>query len=280
MTVLMQQSVPRDTSLLKFLETYIPEPASLVASNVPETAFYNQLSYYYSQNPASFAPFDSVAATDGFQSMIVAPLQEAQTLFDNSPYLTRLATFISPPQMTKDPLFLFNSDIGDVSNIHIAQGVYECGNQQYSICDAPVRLTLPDGNVERLTATPSSYCTYQMQRTLAPAVSALPALATAWQQRDVGTGVVVTDNRAMIATTLAAASAGMPGNGPAGVGGSMGAGGMSGVGGMSGAGGMTPGVARSSGCGCSVGASGEPALAGLLPVALAALLLVRRRRAR
>jgi len=281
MAALMQQSVPRDTSLLKFLETYIPEPASLVASNVPETAFYNQVAYYYSQNPAGFAPFDSVAATDGFQSMIVAPLQEAQTLFDNSPYLTRLASFISPPQMTKDPLFLFNSDIGDVSNIHVAQGVYECGDQQYSICDAPIRLTLPDGNVERLTVEPSTYCSYQT-RTLAPAVAALPALATAWQRRDVGTGVVVTDNSLMIATTLAAASAVTPGNGPAGVGGSFGAGGSTGGGGMSGAGGGAGlGSAKAgSGCGCAVANPGAPPLAGLLPVALAALLLLRRRRAR
>jgi MYXO-CTERM domain-containing protein len=279
MAALMQQSVPRDTSLLKFLEKYIPEPTSLVASNVSETAFYNQLAYYYSQNPAGFAPFDSVAATDGFQSMIVAPLQEAQTLFDNSPYLTRLATFISPPQMTKDPLFLFNSDIGDVSNVHAAQGVYECGDQQYSICDAPIRLTLPDGNVERLTAAPSTYCTYQTTRTLAPAVAALPALATAWQRRDVGTGVVVADNTLVIATTLAAASAVTPGNGPAGVGGSFGAGGSMGAGGMSGAGGsMILHSTTGGGCGCAVADSGGPALAGFLPAVFGALLLVRRRR--
>src|SRR5262249_40668976 len=151
--------VPRDTSLLKFLEKYIPEPASLVAMNVAETQFYNQLAYYYSQNPSGFAPFDSAAATDGFQSTIVAPSQEAQTLVDNAPYVTRLATFISPPQMTKDPLFLFNSDLGDVSNMHSAQAVYQCGNQQYTVCNAPVRLTLPDGTVEQMAANPSAaYC--------------------------------------------------------------------------------------------------------------------------
>jgi MYXO-CTERM domain-containing protein len=279
---LMSQRVPSDAGLLAFLEKYIPEPQTLIDRGVAPTSFYNLISYYYSTNMADFAPFDPVAATNGFATDIVAPLEEAQALFDGSPYLTRLSTFISPPQMTKDPLFVFNSDIGDVSNVHTAQGVYECGNQQYTICDAPIRLTLPDGSVERLFATPSMYCTGQLPHTLLGAVTALPALATAWQRRDVGTGVVVTDNTAIIATTLAAASAVTPGNGPAGVGGSFGAGGSTGAGGISGGGGGAGGGSSKagSGCGCVVAASGGPALAGLLPVALAVLLLVRRRRAR
>jgi len=267
MAALAQQSVPRDTSLLKFLEKYIPEPASLVAMGIPETSFYNQVAYYYSQNPGDFAPFDSVAATDAFQATIVAPLQEAQTLFDNSPYLTRLATFISPPQMTKDPLFLFNSDLGDVSMTRFAQAIYECGNQQYTMCDAPVRLVLPDGTTERMAANPSttsSYCYYQTSRTAPAQVLNSPALAMAWQRRAVGTGVVVTDNSAMIAAAVQA------GNSNPGVSGTGGVGGPAEVG-MKYEGG---------GCACAVAASGRPALAGLLPGVLAAIWLVRRRRAR
>ncbi len=278
---LMSQRVPTDAGLLAFLEKYIPEPQTLIDRGISPTSFYNQISFYYSTNMADFAPFDPVAATDGFATDIAAPLQEAQSLFDGAPYLTRLSTFISPPQMTKDPLFVFNSDLGDVSNVHAAQGVYECGDQQYTICDAPIRLTLPDGSIERLTATPSNYCSYQTSRMLASAVVALPALATAWQRRDVGTGVVVSDNTAMIATTLAAASAMKPGNGPTGAGGSLGGAGSMGTAGMSGAGGrVTVGSTRSNGCGCTVVASDGPALGGLLPAALGALLLLRRRRAR
>lgn len=251
MTALMQQSVPRDTSLLKFLEKYIPEPASLVASGVSERTFYNQVSFYYSQNPAQFAPFDSAAATDGFQTDIVAPLQEAQALFDNSRYLTRLATFISPPQMTKDPLFLFNADLPDVSNTHISQAVYECGDQQYSICDAPVRLTLPDGTTERMAMPPSTaYCYYQPSRTPPAAVVNSPALAVAWQRRAAGTGIVVTDNSAMIAAAVAAGNAN-PGN-----------------------------AASQEGCNCAVAASSTRPLAASLPVLIAVLLFARRRRPR
>ncbi len=270
MTALAQQSVPRDAALLHFLETYIPEPASLVAQGVAETTFYNQVSYYYSTNPGDFAPFDSVAATDGFVASIVAPLQEAQALFDSSPYLTRLATFISPPQMTKDPLFLFNSDLGDVSNTQTAHAVYECGDQQYTICDAPLRLTLPDGTTERLAGpppTPSGYCLYQPSRTPPTPVVDSPALAVAWQRRAVGAGVVVTDNSAAIAAALAAGNAN-PGN-------------VSVDGGSSSDAGTKNTVTKNgSGCGCAVATSSVPAPAGILPVALAALLLIRRRRAR
>ena len=276
MTALAQQSVPRDTSLLKFLENYIPEPASLVASGVPETVFYNQVGFYYAQNPGDFAPFDSVAATDGFQMTIVGPLQEAQTLFDGSPYLTRLATFISPPQMTKDPLFLFNSDLPDVSNAQSAQAVYECGNQQYSLCDAPVRLTLPDGTVERMAMQPSTmYCTYQQSRTPPVVVVNSPALAMAWQRRAVGTGIVVTDNSAMIASAVAAGNAN-PGNAPP-DGGLTGVGGNAGGSGGSGAGGSTR---SGGGCGCDVAATSTRPLAATLPVLIAVLLFARRRRTR
>src|SRR4029078_11030209 len=121
----------------------------------------------------------------------------------------------------------------------------------------------------------------RMAATLAPAVAALPALATAWQRRDVGTGVVVADNTLMIATTLGAAGAGTPVNGPAGVGGSFGGGGSMGAGGTSGAGGsIILHSSKGGGCGCAVADPGGPALGGLLPRALAALLLVHRRRAR
>jgi hypothetical protein len=45
-----------------------------------------------------------------------------QTLFDAHPYLTRLATFISPEEMTKDPLFVTNRLLSNVSNQHTAVG--------------------------------------------------------------------------------------------------------------------------------------------------------------
>ncbi len=260
MAALVRQSVPRDGGLITFLETYIPEPASLVAMGVSETSFYNTLSYYYSTDSAEFAPFDSVAATDGFVTDIVAPLQEAQALFDGATYLTRLSTFISPPEMTKDPLFLFNADLGDVSNVHTAQAVYECGASQFSHCDAPIRLTLPDGTVERLQQSGSPYECFGSGAGLPTATfNALPALATAWQRREVGTGIVVTDNTAMITQALMGTGGG-PGNPP------------------TDAGAGPPSEKTVSGCNCGVAKPGGAALAASFPMMLVALLSLRRRR--
>ena len=118
--------------------------------------------------PAPTSPVDSVAATDGFVTDIVAPLQEAQALFDGATYLTRLSTFISPPEMTKDPLFLFNGNLGDVSNLHVAQGFFECGDMQFDHCTARIRLALPDGTVERLQQSGAPYVCYGRGRLCRP----------------------------------------------------------------------------------------------------------------
>ena len=77
----------------------------------------------------------------------------------------------------------------------LLRAVYECGNQQYS----HLRRADPADIARRQRrafdrAAPSTYCSYQHAYVGSAAVAALPALATAWQRRDVGTGVVVTDN--------------------------------------------------------------------------------------
>jgi MYXO-CTERM domain-containing protein len=41
-------------------------------------------------------------------------------------YLTRLTSTISPSEMTVDPVFGFNPDLGDVSNYHEATLAFDC----------------------------------------------------------------------------------------------------------------------------------------------------------
>ena len=216
LAALVGQGLPRDAALLAFLEKHIPEPQSLVATGVPETAFYNFISTYYATNAADFAPFDANVVTDALVTEIFAPLTQAQTLFDGFPYVTRLSTFISPAEMTKDPLFLFNSDLGDVSATHQAQAVYECGAMAYDHCSAPVRLTLPDGTLVRLIpdATTAGSCFGQSSAVLTSGAAArMPALAMAWQRRATGTGIVVADNTAVIRNSIAANNAAISGDG-------------------------------------------------------------------
>ena len=197
--------IARDAKLLALLEKYIPEPQSLVDMGIDARTFYNQLSLYWKMIPDQFAPFDPNAFTDELDATIVKPLQAAQALFDQGPYLTRLATFISPAQMTKDPLFAFNGDLGDVPVMRQADATYECGLMAYSHCDAPLRLRLPDGRTLRLlpdSSAPNSACYGAPGAYQRADIDNLPSLATAWNRADSGPGTVVMDNGKMITTGI------------------------------------------------------------------------------
>lgn len=65
------------------------------------------------------------------------------------PYATRLYTTLSAPEMDLDPLFDFNPDLTDVSNVHTARRVIECSRKVYQE-EAPTRFELEDGRVVRL----------------------------------------------------------------------------------------------------------------------------------
>ena len=60
-------------------------------------------------------------------------------------YLTRLATFISPEEMTKDPLFVTNRLLPDVAPNRTAIGHILCGDEEYDSCAAPLWIELEDG---------------------------------------------------------------------------------------------------------------------------------------
>ena len=44
---------------------------------------------------------------------VIDPLGETLAIFDDAPYMTRLYTTLSPEEMTLDPIFSFNPDLGD-----------------------------------------------------------------------------------------------------------------------------------------------------------------------
>ena len=47
-------------------------------------------------------------------------------MFRDNSYLSRLFTTLSPNEMTKDPVFSFNPDLPDVSNVHSGLITYYC----------------------------------------------------------------------------------------------------------------------------------------------------------
>src|SRR5262249_21831656 len=183
----LQQGLLTYGPMLPLLRTYIPEPQILIDMGITESQFYNQNATYWAQYQSSFTPFDPVAITADVKTKIVDPLQTGQTLFDAHPYLTRLATFISPEEMNKDPEFVFNGDLPDLSNIHTATAHVMCGFQAYTYCQAPIRLDLPEGGSVWYQRT--NYCGVDVS-----GFDTMPSLAVAWQRAEAGEGQPVIDN--------------------------------------------------------------------------------------
>ena len=181
---LLYQNFPRTGQLLNIFRRWIPEPQALVDQGLPDVQFYNCLECYRSYWQGQ--PFDPNGMTADIDMLIVQPLQHAQSLFDGHPYLTRVYTEISPPEMTLDPTFDFNPDVTDVSNIHIAQGYLSC-----DYFNGPIELVLPDGRTIWLSSSRDGF------------QSTLPAAESWWQMARSGNGYVVGNNTDLINRRIA-----------------------------------------------------------------------------
>jgi hypothetical protein len=226
--------------VMRIIRKYIPEPASLVSQGVTEAQFYSNISYYWSTNRGLFAAFDPVALTMELETEIWQPMDKLRPLFERNGYLTRLATFISPEEMTKDPLFVTNRLLSNVSNQHTAIGHVLCGDEEFNACTAPIRIELEDG---RSVVYPGGACGGTIDRR---DIDAMPSAEVAWIRDPDTEGQMVVDNRAAITQALAAHNATI----------------------------ATPG-----GCGCSLtGRPRNLAMIALACGAIAVLIVRRRRR--
>jgi len=151
--------------------------------------------------------FDTQAFIDALGEEVVEPMVATQELLLSRPYVTRLYTTLSAPEMDLDPLFDFNPDLPMVSNIHSARRVIECHRSVYQ-WEAPSRFHLEDGRVVRLNAgDPWPFAPEQED--------ALPANALVLALTTSGPGTVVQDNSEAIDQALAVhnASVSSPGCG-------------------------------------------------------------------
>ena len=179
-----------DAQLLEIIGRCIPIPASLVAAGVDQRTFLNNMEGYRSEL-AGF-DFDEAACANELEASIVAPLRHAQELFDRVPYFTRLHTSLSAQEMTVDPVFAFNSEMGDVDNVHRATAVMVCANDgNYNA--VPIVVTLSDGR-EVLTSYSAS-----------GQLDAMPGAASLEQTNATGAPVAVprTDGRSTVAELAA-----------------------------------------------------------------------------
>ncbi len=166
------------SQILSILDRHLPMPSALAEQGITPNEYYTNISWYLGwyrdENPELFEDldleFDPVALTDELEERVIEPILEAGQLFRDHPYMTRMFTTLSPQEMTRDPVFSYNPDLGDISNIHDARMVYFCGFGSPDQSTTPARLiteqgwelSLPDGeaNYDWLDVSmPASYHT-------------------------------------------------------------------------------------------------------------------------
>lgn len=143
-------------------------------------------------------PSDPIFTTDlsaflaAVDEEVLTPIAETAALFEDHEYLTRFYTTMSADEMDKDPIFQFNPDLEDVSNVHVAEQVIQCRDNSWKI-------TLPDGtNVYGK----DSVWPYSLEDT------DLPLNVRVVQYGTSGPPQVITDNRSSILSTHLGTSAG------------------------------------------------------------------------
>ncbi len=131
-----------DGTLLTILARYLPEPQPLVDAGVPLLQFYLGFDQYGAYVPGPDAdggvamPFDPAALTDEIATRIVTPARDANALLLRHLYLTRMYTALSPKDMTIDPVFSSNRELGDVPLLHSATITTPCVGQPWLATDA------------------------------------------------------------------------------------------------------------------------------------------------
>jgi hypothetical protein len=130
-------------------------------------------------------------------------MQRVSALVAGHRTLTRLATFISPEEMTRDPLFVTNRTLPEVSNTHTALARLQC-NEDVDVCRAPVALDVEGGDTVmfRSMALDGPCNVSQMPPYDRAQLDAMPAAHRGWRRDREGEGDMVLDNNSAIVAAL------------------------------------------------------------------------------
>lgn len=207
-TTLAMIGFPVRGDVLDVLRRHLPLPPALAAQGVSETNYYQSLSTYWPQviaaDPTAGATFDPVATADDLEQTVFAPLRTVAAPFTGERKLTRLATFISPEEMTKDPLFVTNRDLPDVSPVYKLTGTVLCDGD-HDVCHAPIDLSI-NGSVDVVYAVPPSAIPPNCNPGMLPYergdIEQLPASTTGYTRAADGADALTMDNRPAIAEAL------------------------------------------------------------------------------
>jgi MYXO-CTERM domain-containing protein len=122
------------SQVLNILQSHLPVPKALLDDGITAADYYWNFSYYIGNyretNPEKFLDLDldfsSAEVAQELDERVVAPTLAAGQMFRDHDYLSRLFTTLSPNEMTKDPVFSFNPDLPEVSNVHSGKITYYC----------------------------------------------------------------------------------------------------------------------------------------------------------
>jgi MYXO-CTERM domain-containing protein len=171
----------------------------------------------------TFAPSEFMTA---LEENVIEPMRSVQNLIDAHPQMTRLYTTLSAEEMIVDPLFTFNPDLPEISNVHTATRVIECAPSIYQ-WEAPWRIELPQGGAVRGTPSDAN------SQTWPGALDELPPNIRITRQAGSGSGQVLEDHSDDIHTLLEDYNSTIPAPEPS-TGGASGSAGTAGSGGSAG----------------------------------------------
>jgi hypothetical protein len=140
---LLSQGFPRDSQMQGLIKKHIPKPDDVPQGCETDQEFYTWNLEECLQHMPEGWTFDPAAFVADLEERVIGALQEAQAIFDQHGYLTRLKTTVSPDEMTRDPFFAFNPELEDVSNIHQASATGDCDTDNGTISN--VVITLENG---------------------------------------------------------------------------------------------------------------------------------------
>jgi hypothetical protein len=187
--LMLDMGFPRSQQVQALIRQFIPMPPAAVAAGVEERWFYNCLDCY--PEYLRLIDFNPTAFADTLEEVIVEPSERIDGLFWDYPWISRLTSSVSPAEMTADPVFVLNHDLGPVSNFHEARYVTDCRSSDGDPETAVRWIELADST--RLIIDPSTYMPWRSEVSAA-VVQDLGAS---------GAGVVLVDNRQAVLDGLA-----------------------------------------------------------------------------
>ncbi len=147
MNQLVVDDYPMDGPMLDLFREWIPMPPEAVEAGLDEGAFYGCLECY--PEYTALIDFDSLGFAAAIDEQIVEPLRRAEALYEHR-FMTRMTSSLDAAEMTVDPTFTANPELGSVDNVRVATLWYLCGAKAYTRDGAPRLLELPDGTEIRV----------------------------------------------------------------------------------------------------------------------------------